>query len=79
MKSIGKILLLTASPETVYHRLLGEAETRPVLLGRFSPEGILHLQNARREYYEAAQDITVATDGRTVDDIVHDIKSRINW
>ena len=79
MKSIGKIVLLTASPETVYQRLLNEAEARPVLSGRFSPEGILHLQNARREYYEAAQDITVETDGKTVEDIVHDIKSRINW
>ena len=79
MKSIGKIVLLTASPETVYQRLLGEAKTRPVLSGRFSPEGILLLQNARREYYEAAQDITVATDGRAAAEIAHDIKDRINW
>ena len=79
MKSIGKIVLLTASPETVYQRLLNEAWTRPNLSGRFSPEGILHLQNARREYYEAAQDITVATEGRTVEDIARDIQSRLNW
>ncbi|MBR3170632.1 MAG: type I 3-dehydroquinate dehydratase [Lachnospiraceae bacterium] len=79
MKSIGKILLLTASPETVYQRLRSEAEIRPVLSGRFSPEGILHLQNARREYYETAQDITVPTDGRTVEDIARDIRSRLNW
>ena len=79
MKSIGKIVLLTVSPETVYQRLLNEAETRPNLSGRFSPEGILQLQNARREYYEAAQDITVATDGRAVEDIARDILSRLNW
>lgn len=79
MKSLGKIVLLTASPETVYQRLLNEAETRPNLSGRFSPEGILQLQNARREYYEAAQDITVATDGRAVEDIARDIWSRLNW
>ncbi|MBR3153430.1 MAG: type I 3-dehydroquinate dehydratase [Lachnospiraceae bacterium] len=79
MKSIGKIVLLTASPETVYQRLLNEADTRPNLSGRFSTEGILQLQNARREYYEAAQDITVATDGRAVEDIARDILSRLNW
>lgn len=79
MKSIGRIVLLTASAETVYQRLLNEAETRPILSGHFSPEGILHLQNARREHYEEAQDITIATDGRTVEDIARDIKSRINW
>ena len=79
MKSIGKILLLTVSAETVYQRLRSEAEIRPVLSGRFSPEGILHLQNARREYYETAQDITVPTDGRTVEDIARDIRSRLNW
>ena len=79
MKSLGRIVLLTASPETVYQRLLNEAETRPNLAGRFSPEGILQLQNARREYYEEAQDHTVATDGRTVEDIARDIQSRLNW
>lgn len=79
MKSLGKIVLLSASPETVYQRLLGEADTRPNLSGRFSPEGILNLQNARREYYEVAQDITVTTDGRTVEDVAGDIKTPLNW
>ena len=32
-----------------------------ILSGRFSPEGILHLQNARREHYEEAQDIANKT------------------
>ena len=79
MKSMGKIVLLTASPETVYQRLLGEAGTRPLLSERFSPEEIRHMQDARRKYYEEAQDFTVTTDGRTVEEIAREIQSRVNW
>ena len=79
MKSMGKIVLLTASPETVYKRLLCEAETRPLLTGRFSPEEIRHMQDVRRKYYEEAQDFTVATDERTVEDIAREIQSWVNW
>ena len=79
MKSMGKIVLLTASPETVYKRLLCEAETRPLLSGRFSPEEIRHMQDVRRKYYEEAQDFTVATDERTVEDIAREIQSWVNW
>ncbi len=79
MKGLGKIVLLTAKPETVYERLQGEAEERPILSGRFTPEGIANLQEERREYYMEAQDVTIATDDRTIADIANEIINIIGW
>ena len=44
MKDSGYIILLTASPETLYQRV-GSDPNRPVLEGHRSPEGILQLLN----------------------------------
>ena len=65
MKKIGRVVLLTASPETIYERVK-DSRNRPVLNGRKNVEGISELMEQRREKYEAAADVVVNTDGKTV-------------
>ena len=65
MKKNGRVVLLTASPETIYERVK-DSRNRPVLNGRKNVEGISELMEQRREKYEAAADIVVNTDGKTV-------------
>lgn len=72
MRRIGTVVLLSASPQTVLHRV-GSSTDRPLLDGRRTPEAIAELMEARRERYEAAADVTVATDGRSADDICREI------
>ena len=65
MKKNGQVVLLTASPETIYERVK-DSNNRPVLNGRKNVQGISELMEQRREKYEAAADIVVNTDGKTV-------------
>ena len=63
MKKNGKVVLLTASPETIYERVKDNND-RPVLQGRKNVAGISELMEQRREKYEAAADIVVNTDDK---------------
>ena len=72
MKESGKILLLRAEPETVLRRVAGN-DDRPLLRGRKTPEGIRELMEQRRPFYEAAADLTVDTDRKSVDEICREI------
>ena len=65
MKKNGRVVLLTASPETIYERVK-DSDDRPVLKGRKNVDGIAELMEQRREKYEAAADVVVNTDGKTV-------------
>ena len=65
MKKNGRVVLLTASPETIYERVK-DSNDRPVLNGRKNVAGISELMEQRREKYEAAADIVVNTDGKSV-------------
>jgi shikimate kinase len=76
MKKSGTIVLLKASPETVYRRVKDSRE-RPVLNGNMNVEYIAELQEKRRAMYEAAADITIATDGKTVEAISREILDNI--
>jgi shikimate kinase len=63
MRGLGTIVLLTASPETIYERLKGGIENRPNIRDRFSVEGISELMEARRAAYTEAAGRIIATDG----------------
>ena len=76
MKRSGKVVLLTASPETVYERVK-DSSNRPVLNGHMNVEYIAGLQEKRRALYEAAADIVVATDGKKPEEICREIADRI--
>lgn len=72
MKRSGMIVLLTASPETIYERVKNETE-RPVLKGHMNVEYIAGLMEKRRDAYENACDAKVSTDGKTPDEIAEEI------
>ena len=75
MKEAGKIILLRARPETILKRVAG-SDDRPLLRGRRTVEGIRDLMEGRRPRYEAAADLTVDTDEKTVDEICREILER---
>lgn len=68
----GKTVLLTASPETILSRI-GGTHDRPLLEGRKSVEGIRALMEKRQASYDAAADLTVATDGKSAEEIAREI------
>ena len=72
MKETGKIVLLTATPETVYERVKDSTD-RPLLNGNMNVEHIAKLMEKRRELYAGACDIRVATDGKTPEEIAEEI------
>lgn len=76
MKGQGKIVLLTAKPETVFERVR-YSNDRPVLNGNMNVEYIKELMEKRKARYEMAADIVVATDGKTVEDICQEIIEHI--
>ncbi len=78
MKRNGKVVLLTASPESILERVKYN-DNRPLLKGRKTVEGIQELMEARRPFYEAAADLVVETDNwslsRICDEIIRKIQS----
>ena len=72
MKGQGKIVLLTATPETVFERVRYSTD-RPVLNGNMDVEYIKELMEKRRARYEMAADIVITTDGKTADEICQEI------
>lgn len=77
MKKNGKVVLLTASPEVVYERVK-DSEDRPLLKGRKNVKGISELMEQRREKYEAAADIVINTDNKTVLQICEEMVERLS-
>lgn len=72
MKKGGKIILLTASPNVIYERVKND-QKRPLLQGRKSLKAIEALMNERMDKYEKAADITICTDGKSVDEISEEL------
>ncbi|MCR4605285.1 MAG: type I 3-dehydroquinate dehydratase [Eubacterium sp.] len=77
LKNFGKIVLLTAKPETVYKRVHKDNK-RPLLAGNMNVGYIEQLMDKRRYAYERAADIVVATDDRDVEDIAKEIWEKVN-
>ena len=65
MKKNGKIVLLTASPETIFERVRYSNE-RPLLNGNMNVEYISNLMEKRRSRYESVADIVVNTDQKPI-------------
>lgn len=76
MKKSGRIVLLTATPETVFERVKNSND-RPVLNGHMNVEYIAALMEKRRALYEKAADVTIATDDRTREDICQEILDKL--
>ena len=76
MKNRGKIVLLTATPETVYERVKHSTE-RPILNNNMNVEFIGELMEKRRERYLSVADIIIKTDNKSIEDIVKEILDKI--
>lgn len=76
MKESGVIVLLTAQPETILARVKNSTN-RPVLNGNMNVEYITALMERRKACYEDAADITVTTDGKSVEEICEEIIEKI--
>lgn len=72
MRGSGKIVYLSAEPETIYERVR-YSHNRPLLEGNMNVEYITKLMGARLPKYLSAADVTVRTDGRSADEICSEI------
>ena len=63
MKKNGRVVLLTAKPETILNRVKDNHD-RPLLEGNKNVDFIAELMEKSREKYEAASDIVIETDGK---------------
>ena len=76
MKENGRIVLLSATPETIYERVR-YSKDRPILNGHMNVEYIRELMEKRRSRYESVADLTVATDGRSAETIADEIIAKL--
>lgn len=76
MKKNGRVVLLTAHPETILERVK-DSDERPLLNGHKNVEYIGQLMAARKEKYEAAADVLVHTDNKTVLEICEDLIQKL--
>lgn len=72
LKKSSRIVLLTASPETIYERVKDSTD-RPLLNGHMNTEYISELMEKRRPKYEAAADFIINTDGKSVREICEEL------
>lgn len=76
MKTCGRVVLLTASPQTILKRVKN-SRRRPLLEGKKNVEDIQKLMEERREKYEMAADICICVDGKNSEDVCDEMIRRI--
>lgn len=72
MKKMGKVILLTASPNTIYKRVKDNT-SRPILNNNMNEEYITNLMNKRKDKYLKAADIIINTDNKSIEVICDEI------
>lgn len=72
MKKNGKVVLLTAKPETILARVKNNHD-RPLLENNKNVGFISELMAKRRDKYEAAADLVIATDDKSDKEICKEI------
>ncbi|MDD3402703.1 MAG: shikimate kinase [Hespellia sp.] len=77
MKKNGRVVLLTANPETILHRVK-DSDDRPILNGNKTIDFISVLMEKRREQYEKAADVVIHTDNKSVMEICEELITKIN-
>ena len=72
MKKNGRVVLLTAKPETIYERVKNSHD-RPLLENNKSVEFIEELMLKRKDKYIAAADIIIETDNKSKQEICDEL------
>lgn len=76
MKKNGRVVLLTAKPETILERVK-DSHDRPLIENNKTVSYLEELMEARREKYEAAADLIVETDGKDAREICEEMLKRL--
>lgn len=76
MRKGGEIIYLRAKPATIYEHVKND-HSRPILNGHMNVEYIAELMKKREPWYEAAQTITIDTDGKHSDQVAKEIVQRL--
>jgi shikimate kinase len=76
MKKNGRVVLLTAKPETILERVK-DSDERPILNNHMNVEFIAELMEKRRERYLAVADVIIETDAKTVSQITDEIIAKL--
>ena len=76
MKKNGRVVLLTAKPETILERVKDNHD-RPLLENNKTVPVIADLMEKRRAKYEAAADIVIQTDGKSELEICEELIHRL--
>lgn len=77
LKQCGHIVLLTASPTTIYERVRLSGE-RPILNGNMSVEYISKVMDERKSQYIYAADVVINTELKNVEEICEEIMLKYN-
>lgn len=77
MKKNGRVVLLTAKPETILDRVK-DSHDRPLIENNKTVPFIADLMSKRREKYETAADIIIETDGKSeleiCEELIHSLR-----
>lgn len=76
MKKSGRVVLLTATPETILERVR-DSDDRPILENHKNVDFISRLMEKRSGKYRKIADVVVATDGKPVDEICDEIIAKL--
>ena len=76
MKKNGRVVLLTAKPETILNRVKNN-HNRPLLEGNKNVDFIADLMEKRREKYQTAADIVIETDGKSGLEICEELVKKL--
>ena len=76
MKKNGRVVLLTASPETIFDRVK-DSHDRPVIENNKNVPFIAELMEKRRVKYEAAADIVINTDGKSLIEVCEELVQKL--
>ena len=74
MKASGKIVMLEASPETIFERVK-DSHSRPLLEGNKTVEYISEMMDKRVASYMEAADLVINVDKKGIEEICHEIMS----
>ena len=78
LRATSVLVYLDVSPESVLLRVGPRSTVRPLLSGPDREQRVAELMARRRAVYAAAADITVATDGLLVEQVVQAVEERLN-
>ena len=76
MKKNGRVVLLTALPETIFDRVK-DSHDRPVIENNKNVPFIADLMEKRRAKYEAAADIIINTDGKSLIEVCEELVQQL--